>query len=380
MYLPSLPSMALNLQASNSMMQLTLTVYIFTLGLSQLIYGPFTDRYGRRPIFLLGYFIFTLASAGCYFSHTASQLLVARFFQGLGAGCGFVVSNAMIADLFHGRKLARMIALGSFTWSLTPIVAPVIGGFVQEYMGWRINFLIILIYSTVLFIAFLFLLPESLAKEDRHSLHPVKLLSSYGAILKNVTFLGLIIGVMASYGAIIAFNVIGPFILQDALHVTPSHYGIDVFIIGLSYTLGLYINTLLLKKWPMLVVLGMGVLWTMLSGVFLIAFHFFNWFDVFSVVLGTCILQVAQGLVFPSSLSGSLFLFAHHKGAVSALFGSLVLLGCTAVSAVIAPLHILSELDLGIVYTALGALGIAGYLLVLITKPAALTQDEAPEH
>ncbi len=294
MYLPSLPSMAMHLQATDSMMQLTLTVYIFTLGLSQLIYGPFTDRYGRRPVFLLGYFIFTLASAGCYFSHTASQLLIARFFQGLGAGCGFVVSNAMMADLFQGRKLARMIALGSFTWSLTPIVAPVIGGFVQQYMGWRVNFLIILIYSTLLFFAFLFLLPESLAKEDQHSLHPIKLLSSYGTILKNVTFLGLIIGVMASYGAIIGFNVIGPFILQNALHVTPAHYGIDVFIIGLSYTLGLYINTLLLKKWPMLVVLGMGVLWTMLSGVLLIAFSFFNWFDVVSVVLGTCVLQIAQ--------------------------------------------------------------------------------------
>lgn len=365
MYLPSLPSMTEHLHSSASEIQQTLTVYLLSLGASQLFYGPITDRFGRRNIFLFGYGLFAVSTFACFVSQHAGMLLIARFFQGMGAGCGFVVSNAIMADLFTGKKLSRMIVYCSFTWSLTPIIAPVIGGVIQNYLGWRINFLIMLIYSLLLLLSFYFFLPETLDKENQHSLHPILLFKSYLSIFNNITFIGFMLCVTFSYGAVIAFNVVGPFILQEKLKINAAQYGFYVLIVGLAYTIGIYLNSLLLKKWAVLPILGWGMAWTLLSGLSLILFSFFNWFSVASVITGTCILQIAQGLVFANCLSGSLALFGKQNGSISALFGCVTLVGCTVISAIVSELHINTQVNLGWVYIILGALGTIGYLLVL---------------
>lgn len=368
MYLPSLPAMTEALHATSSSMQLTLTTYLFAIAISQLVYGPLSDRFGRRRVFLCGFLIFLIGSFFCALSHDATTLLIARFFQGLGGGCGFVISNAMMADLFTGKKLVRMITYGSLTWSLTPIIAPMIGGFVQQFLGWRENFLIIFIYSVLLWLAVFIFMPETLHNENRYPLHPVELYHSYLTILKNKKFIGFIICVAFSYGAVIAFNVTGPFILQEALKVNAAEYGVYVLFVGVAYSLGVYLNSQLLKLWPMMKLLRWGMIWTVLSGVILVLFSWLNWFDVTSVIAGTIVLQLAQGLVFANCLSGSLAIFNKQNGTISALFGCFVLLGCTSISAVISELHIVNQIHLGLVYIILGLLGIVGYVLVLKTK------------
>ncbi len=142
MYLPSLPAMAKHWHVSSTSMQLSFTFYLLTLGVSQLFYGPLSDRYGRKPLLLVGLVVYLIGSLVCALSLMPNMLYMGRALQGLGAGSMFVISNAALSDVFSGSALARRVTWNSLVWSLVPILAPAVGGFVQEYLGWQANFIL----------------------------------------------------------------------------------------------------------------------------------------------------------------------------------------------------------------------------------------------
>lgn len=366
MYLPSLPAMAAHWHVTSTSMQLSFTFYLLTMGVSQLFYGPLSDRFGRRPILLTGLLINLAGSIVCALSITPDMLYVGRLLQGLGAGSIFVISNAAFSDVFSGSALARRVTWGSLVWSLVPILAPAIGGLVQEHLGWQANFYIMAGYTLLMFVLLFFGLPETLSKEATvesigHLVH------GYIKIATNVRFLSFITCVVFSYGAVIVFNIAGPFILQNKLGLNAEDYGMYVLIVGLTYGVSTFINGSLLKYFKVKYLLLIGVIVTLLSGVTLIVFDSLGMFNVMTVIVATCVLQVGQGFVFANCLAGSLNNFTGLAGSVSSLFGSVVIVGVMVISAVAAHFNVQTQSSLAISYLALGVLTILGALPALLT-------------
>ena len=143
LYTPSMPSMAETLNTSISQVQLTLTVFLAGFAVSQLVWGPVSDRFGRRVTLFAGLACFTVASAACAAAETIEQLIVFRFFQALGACSGQVVARAIVRDSTEGAMAAKVMSYIALSMSLSPAITPSVGGLMQEWFGWRSNFVLL---------------------------------------------------------------------------------------------------------------------------------------------------------------------------------------------------------------------------------------------
>ena len=165
MYLPSLPSIASDLSASASQTQLTLSVFLFGFAVGQFFYGPISDRVGRKPMLLTGLVLFTLASLGCALAPGIESLIGARFFQALGASGPIVLARAIVRDLYEGSRAGRELSRMASIMGVVPAIAPVIGGFLTPFGGWRVTFFLALACGVALTVTVAFQLGESLPRK-----------------------------------------------------------------------------------------------------------------------------------------------------------------------------------------------------------------------
>jgi DHA1 family 2-module integral membrane pump EmrD-like MFS transporter len=141
LYLPSLPAISSRLHALPTLVQLTVVYYVIGIGISQLFYGPLSDHYGRRKIVLYGVYIFLTGTVLAMYSPTIDILLMARFIQGIGIGSATTISRAILRDIFQGKEYVKAGSKLASAVATAPIVAPILGGYIQTNLGWRANFL-----------------------------------------------------------------------------------------------------------------------------------------------------------------------------------------------------------------------------------------------
>ncbi|WP_165476854.1 MFS transporter [Legionella fairfieldensis] len=150
-YLPSVPAISEALNTNETMVKLSLTIMIMMLGCSQLIYGPLSDSIGRKQTILYGLLIFIIGSSLLVFSQSSCLLLIGRLIQGLGLGFGLSIASAIASDLYEGKKLNKSISIISAVYAVMPVIAPVIGGAIQTYIGWQANFSFLFIAGLLMF-------------------------------------------------------------------------------------------------------------------------------------------------------------------------------------------------------------------------------------
>ena len=218
-YVPSLPALTQYFATSSLHVQNTLTIYLLGLGVSQLIAGNIVDAYGRRNtllIALLGYIILCL-----FIVHTNSINVMVwfRFLQGICAGFAAVSARSIFSDLFSGAEYYRKASYMTIAYSIGPVIAPFIGGYLQHYLGWEANFYFLFVYAIIVFILALFLFPETIQK--RHPISIKNLGVRYFAMFTHVEFMVGIICLSALYALLMLFNLVGPFIAQVKLHYSP---------------------------------------------------------------------------------------------------------------------------------------------------------------
>lgn len=161
MYLPALPAMAADLNRPNSHIQQTLTLFMLGYALCQLIYGPLSDRFGRRPVILFGMLLFSAASLACTLAQSLDQLLAARIIQALGGGAASVVVTALVRDLYRGEAAARVMSLVVMSMTLAPLLAPMVGGQILQMFGWRAIFMLLTLLGLLLTLQVWLRLPET---------------------------------------------------------------------------------------------------------------------------------------------------------------------------------------------------------------------------
>lgn len=366
-YLPSWPSMVQLLHTREASLQNSLTIYILFLGLTQLFYGPLSDKIGRKRTLLIGCGIFLFSSIMALFSSSIVSILLLRALQGIGMGCGFSVASSILSDVFHGKRLAKITTYSAMIYSLSAILAPVAGGFLQNYFGWQANFLAMAIYSLILIILLLLFVFETNSNLDSTALAPSRLYQNYASLFSNRRFLGNVLCLTLVFGITIAFNIIGPFLLQNTLKVSAVMYGKLLLLIGLAYFLGSTINSHLLNFFRVHILIVAGLLIITLASLALLFCGWYGWFNVANVILFTALAIFAGGFVFPNCFANALEIFP-GKGVVGAFIGSAGLIGTSGVSIVVTKMHVHDEIHLAYVYLILALLSFGAYFLTKAKK------------
>jgi Bcr/CflA subfamily drug resistance transporter len=349
LYLPSFADIATHLNTTPGGVKLTMTLFLIGYSLSQLIYGPLSDRWGRRPVLLTGIAIFLAGCLGSIYSTSINELLISRLVQGLGIGASNVLARAILRDTFEGRELVRKFSYVGLAWVTVPIIAPVIGGYIQDYFAWRMNFVLLGILAATVWIVVLFSLPETKNLEELHSIHPKAIANNYLKLLSHKSSLGYILSAFPLYGVFVSLYTAGPFLLLTGLKLTPVQFGWMMVIASSGFLIGSFLNTLFLYRWEPKKAIWTGLLSALAISGIMFSIAVSGLFDVSSIIAPMFFLFLSIALIYPNCLSGGLSAFPQLAGSASALFGCSAFLGGVLTSAVISALSDRTQLDFTII-------------------------------
>ncbi len=226
MYLPALPMIALDLHGTTGDIQLTLSAFLIAFGFGQIFYGPAGDRFGRRPVILGGIAVYVVASLGCAFAAEAGHLVTLRFLQGLAACGGVVLTRTMVRDLAEKDQAARAMSLMHACSSIAPMLAPLIGGQVLWFMGWRAIFWVLAIIGVLAWTAAYIRLPETLRPEYRQPFVPSSILRRFGELVRHRAFMGYALTGAFQFGALFSFLSGSPFVFIEKYGIEPRAFGL----------------------------------------------------------------------------------------------------------------------------------------------------------
>ena len=364
-YVPSLPAVSQHFGVHKSLAQLTITTYMLGFGVMQLFAGSISDSFGRKKPFIIGMLIFIIVTLLVPWSHNIYQLLVYRLIQGIAVGLTIVPMRSIIPDLFHGRELQKMMNYMTIAWSIGPIIAPGIGGYLQHYFNWHANFYFLGVYSIIIFTFTLIYLPET--SQHVHPFHPIEIIKRYFHILFHWRFASGVIINGFIYSFLILFNIVAPFLIQNVLHYSAIHFGQIALLMGFCWFLGTMTNRFLLDI--ELEVKAKVCFWFMF--IITLVFTFFAFtrpMTLYTIVIPSAILFWMSGLIFPNYFSRSILLFPNTIGSANALFGAFVFFIAGLSSALATFLKANNARPLGIAYVVLMSLCLIVYYLDIRKK------------
>ncbi|QAB19236.1 Bcr/CflA family efflux MFS transporter [Leucobacter muris] len=249
LYLPQLPQLARSLDTSDALAQATMSVCMIGLGIGQLIAGPLSDRFGRKRPLVVGVVLFAVLSAVCAVAPTIEVLLAARLMQGLAGSAGVVISMAVARDLFHGIELSRMLSLLALVTSLTPIIAPVIGGQLARVMDWRGIFFVLAGIGVALVFVAVFGLRESLPETGHHSGSVLGTTVTHASVvLRDPLFVALMLAACLGGAAFFSYLSMSSFVLQGQFGLTPQLFSLVFAMNALSQLGGAQLSRVFVRR------------------------------------------------------------------------------------------------------------------------------------
>ncbi|XWO13377.1 Multidrug transporter MdfA protein [Candidatus Hepatincola sp. Pdp] len=335
-FLPSLPQISHDFSSNPEITQLTISLFLLGLSVSQLIYGPLSESFGRKKIILIGVTVYIIASIGCLFSPSIEYLIIFRLLQGVGACAGMTIGRAIIGDAFTKQESGKIFATVFPFVGLSPAIAPVIGGLIDEFFGWRAVFLTVLLLGLMIFILIILFLPETLSQDKRKPIHPVHIGRHYVSLIGDKLFIGYVVIPCIAYFAYFAYLTISPFILH-AQGLTAKMIGLCYISVSISYVLGNLTSRKLLNYYGLNKVLTIGYTIFLISGVLMVPFNYFS-FNLFLFLLPITCLTFANGFLIPLGSAGVIANFSHLAGYASGLLGFLQLGSASLTAAIVGSL------------------------------------------
>jgi DHA1 family bicyclomycin/chloramphenicol resistance-like MFS transporter len=235
MYLPALPEIGADLGVPETDVQMTITLYFLAFGVSQFIWGPMADAYGRKLPLVLGISLFALGSVGCALAPSVGWLVAARFVQGIGGAAVGVVPRAIIRDRFTGLEATRLMAMVMLVISVSPMLAPLAGSLVLQFGGWRLVFVFLLLVAAMSLLVTLFALPETLAREDRVPVNLRSMASGCRRLLGSGSFLGLTMVGAFGFGSFFVFIASASFVYSEHFGLSPTQFSLAFALNALGF-------------------------------------------------------------------------------------------------------------------------------------------------
>lgn len=356
-YVPALPHISQLFSVSAADMQLTLTVFMLMSGIMQLIVGPLSDQYGRRPILLASTLIFAAGSLLCSYADSIIALTLFRIIQAIGA-CGMlVVGFAIVRDVFSGDTCAQAYSYLNGLIAFSPMFAPFIGSYLDVHYGWQSTFLALLILAIISLLSILLGLRETLHKEHRTRFHS-DVFQIYQSIARNPVFSIYTIATCFGLSYLYLFCSISSYIIIRLLHIPEMHYGYYFCFMGISFFVGSFLSGFIVTKIGIYRTLITGFVITLIGGVLMTAWYKqfgltingFVWPMLFIGIGGTFCLGAGSG--------GSMIPFADNAGAASALGGASRFLFSAIIGSIVIQHNLSSTLPLSIPAIVFSVIGL----------------------
>jgi DHA1 family bicyclomycin/chloramphenicol resistance-like MFS transporter len=371
---PAVPNLAVQLGVSMDTVQLTVSLYLLVLAFSQLVLGPLSDRFGRRPVILAGLALTALTSAAALAATTITGLIVARSLQALGASVGLVVGRAIIRDLYHRDRAASMIASVTMVVIAAPMIAPLLGGFLDTLFGWQSIFIFVALACLVVVAWAAVALPETRAAHPEAK--PIRFIPEIRALVRERRFAGYVLCVALGTAPFFTFLGGGPHVVVTIMGRTSAEYGLWFAINALGYLAGNFGAWRYSAGYGIDRLIWWGILASLFGALLSVALALIPDAGPATLFLPQVLISAGNGLLLPNAFAGAVSVRPQSAGAASGIAGFLQM-AMGAVAAQFATYVLAgasSALPLAVVMLVFVLAALAAHLL-LVRQGALLSGD-----
>jgi DHA1 family bicyclomycin/chloramphenicol resistance-like MFS transporter len=326
LYLPALPSLTAGFGAPVAQAQLTLTALLLAFGLSQLVLGPLSDRFGRRPVLLWGLAGYVLAAVGAALAPSMALLIGWRTLQGAAMGASVMAARAIVRDLYQPADGARVMSRALTGLGVIACLCAPIGGLVSDLAGWRVALLVPALFGAVALGLVAWRFDESLARRDPQALQPATLVRTWATVLRHPTFLAFCALTTASYALLFTFLAASSFVFIQVLSLTKTQYGLVMLWNSLSYIGGTFVCRYWLVRHGVRRSVARGAVLTLSGGLVMAGLAFAGIHSAAAIVGPLTLMMLGHGVHQPCGQSGAVGPFPRAAGAASALNGFVMML------------------------------------------------------
>ncbi len=327
MYLPAFAALEQDLAAPAGKAELTLAGFFIGMACGQLVWGPLSDRFGRKPPLYAGLALFALASLGCALTDDISSLTAWRVLQALGGSAGMVIARAVVRDRCSARESARAFSTLILVMGLAPILAPIIGGWLTTTLGWRAIFLLLLTFALICLLAIRLGLPESHDIRHETALNLRRIGGDYASLFGSRAFLGYTLSGGLAMAGMFAYIAGSPFVLIQLGNIAPQHFGWAFGLNALGFIAASQINARSLRNTAPTAMLRRALWLPGISGLALAGLAFSHDFSqpmmLPLTLLGMFVYVASLGFIAPNSSASALATHGQRAGTASALMGAL---------------------------------------------------------
>jgi DHA1 family bicyclomycin/chloramphenicol resistance-like MFS transporter len=332
--IPSMPMLAVALAVPYATIQLTLTLYLVGVALAQLVYGPLSDRYGRKPLLLGGLLIYLVGSIAAALAPSVAWLIVARVLQAVGSCAGLVLGRAMIRDSYPRDRAAAVLGYVSTAMAVAPMLSPIIGSLLHEHFGWRATMLSCLVFGLPLLLAVRAKLPETLAQPA-----PLPglggMLGAYRTLLRIPAFRAYCAITACATSMFFSFAAGGPVVVVQGLGHAPTTYAIAMMMVSVGWSSGTFTAARLVGRLGTGRMLRIGSTVTVAAGLLALALPLLAPPSLLGFFLPMALVAIGNGMTQPSAVAAAISVRPMLAGTASGLIGALQM-GAAALATVLA--------------------------------------------
>lgn len=336
-YLPSFPDIEADFAISRAMLSQSLAVYLVAFAISTLLWGPMSDRIGRRLVIMFSLSVYVVASIGCALSDDLNNFLLLRILQGFAASGGFIAGRAMIRDAHDAESAHRAMSQVILLFAIAPAIAPVLGGWLHDHYGWRSVFWFLSVFGVALVLMTAFI-KETLGNEHRQSFHPVSVIQVYSRTLKHGQFIGMSLSLSFAFAGLFLYIAGAPTVIYDFLHLGSNDFGLQFIPMVCGMMLGAFVSSQLAHRWSKMRTIFVGFSIMTISTILNITLVTLFKADVYTVIGPLVIYVFGLALAMPAITIMALDCFPKNRGSAASMQGFIQMMINAGVAGIAVPL------------------------------------------
>jgi DHA1 family bicyclomycin/chloramphenicol resistance-like MFS transporter len=337
-YLPSFLSIEAEFEVSRALLSQSLAFYLAAFAISTLVWGPLSDRLGRRAVVVLTLVLYLFASLGCALSADYGSFLFFRLLQGVAAGGGMAAGRTMIRDVYSPQDAQRAMSRVMMLFAVAPAVAPIIGGWLEQAFGWHSVFYFLALYSALMLVLILLKVPETLPTSMRQSFHPVKVARVYGQTLVHRRFQSLVFMMACYFGGMFLYIAAAPTVVFDFMKLDVNDFWVLFVPLVSGLILGSWLSGYLSHRWhaerTITLALTLMTVGTVLNAAQALTLSPMMVTTIIPLVFYT----TGIGIAMPAMTVMSLDCFPHNRGAASAVQGFVQMMANALIASLVVPI------------------------------------------